>query len=172
MKECIELDPLRPLNHLNLGNILSHAGRYEEATVYLKKTLELNPQFQRAHMYLGRNYLLAGRLDMAMKEMQEENLEVFRNFGLALVYHALGKTKEADEALNDFTLKFQKEWSYLLAELHAYRGENDKAFQWLETAYQRGDGWLVFLKGDPLMKNLQADPRFDAFFRKMNLKPD
>jgi hypothetical protein len=45
-----------------------------------------------------------------------------------------------------------------LAELHAYRGENDKALQWLETAYQRCDGWLVFLKGDPLMKNLYADP--------------
>ncbi len=172
MKECIELEPLRPLNHLNLGNILSHAGRFEEATAYLKKTLELNPQFQRAHMYLGRNYLLTGKLEMAMKEMQEENLEVFRNFGLALVFHALGKTKEANEALNNFTFKFEKEWSYLLAELHAYRGENDKALQWLETAYQRGDGWLVFLKGDPLMKNLYADPRYDAFMKKMNLIPD
>jgi len=172
MKECIELDPLRPLNHLNLGNILSHAGRTEEATSYLNRALELNSQFQRAHLYLGRNYLLAGKLDMAMKEMQEENLEVFRNFGLALVYHALGKTKEADEALNDFTFKFQKEWSYLLAELHAYRGENDKALQWLETAYQRGDGWLVFLKGDPLMKNLHGDSRYNAFLKKMNLKSD
>ena len=172
MKECIELDPLRPLNHLNLGNILSHAGRFEEATAYLKRSLELNPQFQRAHLYLGRNYMLAGKLDMAMNEMLAENLEVFRSFGLGLVYHALGKTKEADDALNDFTFKFQKEWSYLLAELHAYRGETDKALQWLETAYQRNDGWLVFLKGDPLMKNLRADPRYIAFLKKMNLKPD
>ena len=172
MKECTELDPLRPLNHLNLGNILSHAGKTEEATSYLNRALELNPQFQRAHLYLGRNYLLAGKLDKAMKEMQEENLEVFRNFGLALVYHASGRRKEADEALNDFTFRFQKEWSYLLAELHAYRGENDKALQWLETAYQRNDGWLVFLKGDPLMKNLHGDPRYDAFLKKMNLKPD
>ena len=172
MKECIELDPLRPLNHLNLGNILSHAGRFEEATAYLKRSLELNPQFQRAHLYLGRNYMLAGKLDMAMNEMLAENLEVFRSFGLGLVYHALGKTKEADDALNDFTFKFQKEWSYLLAELHAYRGETDKALQWLETAYQRNDGWLVFLKGDPLMKNLRGDPRYIAFLKKMNLKPD
>ena len=172
MKECIQLDPLKPLYHLNLGNILSHAGRPEEATTYFKKALEINPQFQRAHLYLGRNYLLAGKTDLAMKEMQEENLEVFRNFGLALTYHALGKTKEADEALESFTGKFQNEWSYLLAELHAYRRENDKAMQWLETAYQRSDGWLVFLKGDPLMKNLRGDTRYISFMKKMNLPLD
>jgi TolB-like protein/Tfp pilus assembly protein PilF len=172
MKECIELDPLKPLYHLNLGNILSYAGRPEEATSYLNKALEINPQFQRAHLYLGRNYLLAGKTDLAMKEMQQENLEVFRNFGLALTYHALDKTKEADEALENFTDKFQNEWSYLLAELHAYRGEADKAMQWLETAYQRSDGWLVFLKGDPLMKNLRGDTRYISFMKKMNLTLD
>lgn len=172
MKECIELEPLKPLYHLNLGNILSHAGRIEEAKSYLKKTLEIDPQFQRAHLYLGRNYLLTGNADFALKEMQEENLEVFRNFGLALIYHAQGKTKEADEALKSFTDKFQNDWNYLLAELYAYRGEREKSLQWLEYAYQKNDGWLVFLKGDPLMKTLRGDPRFNAFLRKMNLQPD
>ena len=91
---------------------------------------------------------------------------------MALVYHAAGKKKEADEALKIFTEKFQKEWNYLLAELYAYRGENDKAFMWLETAYQNKDGWLVFLKGDPLMKNLRPDPRYKVFLNKMNLSFD
>lgn len=172
MKVCIELEPLKPLYHLNLGNILSHAGRIEEAKLYLDKALEINPQFQRAHLYLGRNYLLKGKADLALAEMQQENLEVFRNFGLALTYHTLGKTKEADEQLKNFTDKFQNEWSYLLAELYAYRGEKSKALQWLENAYQKHDGWLVFLKGDPLMKNLRGDPRYNTFLTKMNLQPD
>lgn len=172
MKKCIELDPLRPISHLNLGNILSHAGRFDEAAVYFKKVLELNPQFQRAHLYLGRNYLVSGKTDLALKEMQEENLEVFRIFGMALVYHAAGKKKEADEALKNFIDKFQNEWNYLVAELYAYRGENDNAFMWLETAFKNKDGWLVFLKGDPLMKNLKTDPRYKAFLNKMNLPFD
>src|SRR5688572_2275333 len=172
MKRCIELDPLKPISHLNLGNILSHAGRYDEATTYLKKALELNPQFQRAHLYLGRNYLIAGKIDFALKEVQEENLEVFRSFGLALAYHGAGKKKEADEALKNFMNKFQNEWNYLAAELYAYRGENDQALLWLETALRNNDGWLVFLKGDPLMKNLRTDPRYKAFMSKMNLPFD
>ena len=172
MKRCIELDPLKPLSYLNLGNMLSHAGRPDEATAYLKKALELNPQFQRAHLYLGRNYLLSGKTEMALKEMQEENLEVFRIFGMALAYHAADKTKEADDALKNFIDKFQNEWTYLLAELYAYRGEKDKAFIWLDKAYQKKDGWLVFLKGDPLMKNLNGDLRYEAFLKKMNLPLD
>jgi TolB-like protein/Tfp pilus assembly protein PilF len=172
MKKCIEYDPLKPISHLNLGNILTHAGRPDEAIEYFKETLELNPQFQRAHMYLGRNYLLLGKTEMGLKEMQQENFEVFRIFGTALAYHAMGKKKEADDALKDFTGRFENDWSYLLAELHAYRGEKDKAFMFLENAYNKKDGWLVFLKGDPLLKNLQNDNRYKAFLKKMNLTLD
>lgn len=172
MKKCNELDPLKPISHLNLGNILTHAGRIDEANSYFKKALELNPQFQRAHMYLGRNYLLLGKKEMALKEMQQENLEVFRTFGLALVYHALGSNKEADELMNDFTNRYKNDWNYLLAELHAYRGEKDQTFMWLENAYSKKDSWLVFLKGDPLLKNLKSDSRYNAFMKKMNLPPD
>ncbi|HET6768470.1 MAG TPA: tetratricopeptide repeat protein [Chitinophagaceae bacterium] len=172
MKKSIELDPLRPISHLNLGNILTHAGRAEEAIAYFKKALELNPQFQRAHLYLGRNYLLLGKTEMALKEMQQENFEVFRAFGMSLVYPAIGKKKEADDALKNFTERFQSDWSYLLAELYAYRGEKDKALMWLENAYSKKDGWLVFLKGDPLLKNLKDDDRYKAFMKKMNLTFD
>jgi len=59
-----------------------------------------------------------------------------------------------------------------MAELYAFRNEKDKAFQWLETAYQNNDGWLVFLKGDPLLKNLRTDQRYISFMKKMNLEAD
>jgi len=115
---------------------------------------------------------LSGKNDLAFKEIQQENLEVFRTFGMALVYHAAGKKKEADGVLATFIEKFQNEWNYLLAELYAYRGENDKALMWLENAYQTKDGWLVFLKGDPLLKNLVDDNRYKTFMKKMNLTFD
>ncbi len=172
MKKCLELDPLTPLNHMAVGDILTHANQPEKAIPYFKKPLELNPQFQRAHMYLGRNYILLGKPEMALTEMQQENMEVFKTFGLALAYHALGRSNEADTMLKEFADKYQNEWTYLMAELHAYRGEQDKAFMWLENAYNKKDGWLVFFKGDPLLKSLKGDPRYIAFFKKMNLPLD
>ena len=171
-RKSILLDPLKPIVHMNLGNTLTSKGRYQEAIASFKKTLDVNPQFQRAHMYIGRNYLLMGKPDSALKEMEMENVEVFKTFGLALVYHALGRKLDGDEALKEFTEKYQNNWSYLLAQLHAFRGEKDKAFVWLETAYNKKDSWLFWVQGDPLLKNLKTDPRYDAFLKKMNLKSD
>jgi tetratricopeptide (TPR) repeat protein len=123
-------------------------------------------------MYQGRNYLLLGKKDLALKEMQLENNELFKTFGLALAYHELGRKQEADETLKEFTDKYQNNWSYLLAQLHAFRGEKDLAFTWLETAYNKKDSWLYWLKGDPLLKNLKDDNRYKAFMKKMNLTFD
>ncbi len=171
-RKSILLNPLKPITHMNLGNVLTSAGRYDEAILSFKKILELDPQFQRAHFYRGRNYLLKGKPALALKEMQQENLEIFKTFGLALAYHSLGQKKKADEMLKEFSEKYQNNWSYLLAELYAFRGEKDLAFIWLETAYNKKDSWLYWLKGDPLLKNLESDPRHITFLKKMNLPID
>jgi tetratricopeptide (TPR) repeat protein len=157
---------------MNYGNVLTHAGQVEEGNASLRKALELDPDFQRAHMYLGRNFLLEGKIDSALAEMQQENLEVFKTFGLALAYHAAGQKKRADELLELFEKNFGGQWAYLLSELYSFRQQKDEAFTALENAYQKGDGWLVFLKGDPLLKNLRSDPRYTAFMQKMGLLPD
>jgi len=169
-RKSILLNPLKPITHMDLGNTLTSAGRLDEAILSFKKVLELNPQHQRAHLYQGRNYLLMGKPELALTEMQQENLEIFKTFGLALVYHALGRKKEADAMLKEFTDKYQNNWSYLLAQLHAFRGDKDAAFAWLETAYNKRDSWLFWLKGDPLLKNLESDPRYTFFLRKMGLE--
>ena len=170
--KSILLNPLKPLYYMNLGNCQSYLGRYYEAIKSFKKVLEIDPGFQRAHLYQGINYLLLGKPDLALREMQKENMEIFKTFGLALAFHALNRKKEADETLKEFTDKYQNNWSYLLVQLHAFRGEKDAAFTWLETAYNKKDGWLFWVKGDPLLKNLMSDPRYKAFLKKMNLPID
>ena len=56
-----------------------------------------------------------------------------------------------------------------IAEAYALRGNADKAFEWLDRAYAKKDSDLYYVKGDPLLKNLERDPRYKAFLRKMNL---
>jgi adenylate cyclase len=171
-KKSILLNPLKPITHMNLGNTLTTDGRFEEAIPYFKTVLELNPQHQRAHMYIGRNYILMGKLKLALEEMQKENVENFKIFGLALVYHALYRKTEADEKLKEFIENYRDNWSYLIAQLYAFRGEKEEAFAWLETAYNKKDSWLFWVKGDPLLKNLHSDNRYKAFLKKMNLTVD
>ena len=53
--------------------------------------------------------------------------------------------------------------------IYAFRGEKDNAFEYLEKSYKAREGRLTYLKGDPLLKNLEGDPRHKVFLKKMNL---
>ena len=62
--------------------------------------------------------------------------------------------------------------AYQVARVHAWRGERERAFEWLDRAYARHDLGLRLVKVDPFLRNLHIDPRFTAFLKKMNLPPD
>ncbi len=60
-------------------------------------------------------------------------------------------------------------WAYQIAEVYAYRGEIDKAFAWMDRAYQQHDRGLLVVKSDWLIKNLRQDPRYTELLNKMHL---
>jgi len=168
-RKALEFNPLKPLLYMSLASDLSYSGKFAEAIPFFKKVLELDPQFQRAHLYIGRNYIMMEKPELALEEIQKENMEVFKNFGLAVVYFSLNRKKEADEKLNEFIEKYQDHWRYLIAQLYAFRNEKEEAFKWLESAYNHRDSWLWWIKNDPWLKNLEGDPRHSTFLKKMNL---
>ncbi len=60
---------------------------------------------------------------------------------------------------------------YFMAVIHKSLGENDQAFEWLEKAYEERSNWLVFLKVEPRLDTLRADPRFQDLLRRVGLPP-
>jgi hypothetical protein len=55
-------------------------------------------------------------------------------------------------------------WAYTML------GNKDKAFEWLNKAYEERNGQdVIDLKCDPAYKNLRADPRFAALLRRIGL---
>jgi tetratricopeptide (TPR) repeat protein len=86
-----------------------------------------------------------------------------------MVYYAMGRKAESDAALKKGIERNADSWSSEIARVYAFRGERDQAMKWLERAYTARDEDLYFIKGDPLMKNLEGDPRYQAFLRKMSL---
>ena len=171
-KQSIALDPVQGHTYFSYGQLLYHANHLEEAIVSYKKVLELNPQFPRAHILLGKVYLLQGKPELALAEMPQEANEAWRNFGLILTYQALGRKKEVDKLLSDYIIKFPKDEMYQIAEIYAFRGEKDKAFEYLEKSYIAREGRLINFKGEPLLKNLESDPRHKTFLKKMNIPVD
>jgi hypothetical protein len=58
---------------------------------------------------------------------------------------------------------------FLFAYVYAMLGERDRAFEYLERAYQVSSGMIVFLGVHPAFSRLRDDPRFDALLARMGL---
>ena len=55
------------------------------------------------------------------------------------------------------------------AVIHAYRGEFDLAFLWLDRAFRQHDFNLTDAKVEPLLQPLTRDPRYSTLLRKLQL---
>ena len=77
--------------------------------------------------------------------------------------------KEADATLSEFVKNYQHTAAFQIAEVFAYRGEADRAFEWLERAYAQRDSGLSQIKGQPHFRRFERDPRYAAFLEKMRL---
>jgi serine/threonine-protein kinase len=162
--------PLDPRVGNIAGFVYMRAGRIAEAETALRRSLEISPTFVWDHFYLGTTLLLEGRASEALAEMQQETAPGAQAAGLALAYHALHRDQESDAALARLKAENESDSAMLIAEAPAVRGQKDQAFEWLDRAYVQKDDSLSYFKGDPLLKkNLESDPRYKAFLRKMNL---
>ena len=121
-------------------------------------------------MYLGFIHLLRNEREAALRDFLADPELAARDTGLALVSHANGKKVESDAALARVVDSAATFWAYGIAVIHAYRGERDQAFTWLQKARDARDGDLFYLLGDPLLKPLHDDPRWSALMKSMNLQ--
>ncbi|HEX8895632.1 MAG TPA: tetratricopeptide repeat protein, partial [Terriglobales bacterium] len=135
-EQSVALDPLRSNSYLGLGYLLYKAGRYDEAQAALQKALDLNPQLAFAHAYVGRILIAEGSPQRALAEVEKEPNDGEKLTDQALVYHALGREQDSDAVLVELIAKHDTDWAYQIAEVYAFRGESDKAFEWLERAYK------------------------------------
>ena len=169
LRRSIQIDPLRIVGYFNLSFYYYHAGLLDESLAASGKCLELNPQYPVIHTLRGLIYLEKRKLDSALMEMNIEIEPLYKMFGLAVIYDALGRKKGADVKLEQLIKEKQNDAEFQIAEIYAYGGEKDEAFEWLERAYKQRDSGLTEMKGDPLLHNIEHDPRYAIFMKKMKL---
>jgi TolB-like protein/DNA-binding winged helix-turn-helix (wHTH) protein/Tfp pilus assembly protein PilF len=168
-RRSVDLDPLNRNSWESLGETEFFMGQLDKAAVDIKKALELSPDVSSSHFLLSQIYIIQGRPQDALPEIEQERSDLNRAFLYPIAYYALGREKESDAALSEFIAKYQAGGAYQIAEVYAFRNQSDKAFEWLDRAYAQRDGGLIATKVEPLLKSLHKDPRFAAFLKKLNL---
>ena len=168
-RRAVELDPLNVSFNRNLGLYCLANDALEEADVALNDTLQLSPHSGLTYFWLALVRLHQGRPDDALLMIDQEANEVWQKIGVAVVEHARGNAAESDSALAEVIEKYGHEAAYQVAEMCAFRGETDRAFEWLERTYEQRDPGISYMKMDLLLRNLHADPRWHPFLQKMGL---
>ena len=169
-EQALNADPLSPNAHAVLSLTYYYAGRLDDAEAMRRKLLALSPGWLSGHYYLGRILLERGDARAALAAIEQEPSPMWRLTGLAMVHHTLGNRAASDAAFQELRGKEDPVGiAYQFAEIHAYRGEIDLAFEWLERAEATNDSGLTDAITNPLMRNLHADPRWAAFLDRLRL---
>ncbi len=168
-RQAIELDPLAVVARGNLARILLAEGKLDEADAEARKAAELQPTGAASHRWQVLVAIQRGDGETALREAQLEPNEAYRRFELALAHYARGDRPAADAALSEMIARDRNLLAYQIAEVYAWRGETDKAFEWLQISFDNRDTGTLSLLIDPLMRSLRGDPRYKSMLEKIGL---
>jgi TolB-like protein/DNA-binding winged helix-turn-helix (wHTH) protein/cytochrome c-type biogenesis protein CcmH/NrfG len=169
LRRAVDLDPLNANSWESLGETEFWMGQLDEAAADSKKGLALSPDGFPGPLQLSQIYVMQGRPQDALPEIELVRYDPFRAFLYAIAYHALGRKKESDAALSKLITKYHASMAYQIAQVYAFRNQSNEAFEWLDRAYAQRDDGLIGTKVDPLLKNLHVNPRFATLLKKLNL---
>ncbi|HEU4384224.1 MAG TPA: protein kinase [Anaeromyxobacteraceae bacterium] len=172
-KRAVELDPLSrawsTLGHLYMGN-----GQFSLAGSAVDRALEIIPGNPFTRGLRVEIHLLEGQPEAALAAARRiaDPSDVFRLQGVARAEHDLGHIAESDRALEELISRWGYGAQYQIAQVYAWRGDADRAFEWLERARRERDPGICYVKFDPILRKIRGDPRYPVLLRKMNLPVD
>jgi eukaryotic-like serine/threonine-protein kinase len=174
-KRALELDPLSLVINAYMGMTFYDARQYDQAIEQERKTLELDPNFMVAHNFLGSAYVQKSKKKEGIAEF-ERALGISPGDALSLgelgnAYALSGKRAEAQKVLDQLNELSRQKYVPAMARVmvEVGLGEKDKAFEWLEKAYE--ERFVIEIKVDPQFDPLRSDPRFADLLGRMNLQP-
>ncbi len=168
-RKSIELDPLSFQARANLTRILFYEKRYDEAIAVGQKAAELQPTASSSHRWQVCIAVVRGDGETALREAKLEPNDAYRRFCIALAQVARGDHAAADAALAELIAKDTKIAAYQIAQVYAWRGETEKAFEWLQISYDTHDTGTLSLAIDPLLQKVRGDRRYNTLLAKTGL---
>ena len=176
IRRAEKLDPLSLLIKADKGCILYYARQPDEAINELLETIDMDPNFAITHFFLGQAYELKGMFSQAIAEFQKA---ITLSGGsrpsgtLGHVYAVSGKKGKALKVVGEQERRSRRQYvsPYDIALVYGALGDSDRAFAWLERAYQDRYWMMAFLKVDPRLDPVRSDPRYTDLLRRSGLVP-
>jgi TolB-like protein len=174
LDEAKRIDPLSLLVAASRGAVLLMARRIGEAELEYRRALELNPNFWRGLVGLGRCHEARGGYEDAIvcfehAKAVSDNVPTAVG-ALGRVYALTGRTRDAHLLLAELDNLAQSRYVSPYGRVLIYLGlGDDKVYDWLERSYNERAGWLMYLATDPRFDPLRKDVRFSSLLERLGL---
>jgi len=170
-RRLIERDPLSIDPYRGLATALWFEGHAAEAEAVYRRLFAFRPDADSMHARLSLILLGQGRAQDALTELSQETSPGWQAVGRTMAFDALGRRAEADKLLAQVQTGYVG-FQYQVAQIYAHRHDREHAFLWLDRARRDHDpGYINYLKCDPMLAELRADPRYQAMLAQLNLPP-
>jgi tetratricopeptide (TPR) repeat protein len=170
----VELDPLSLPPYKLIGRLFYCMGEYEQTRSYLVDALEMDPEDYVALNVLGALLTQTGNYQEALEALQkslsiEYNVETLSDMGCAQAL--AGRKAEARQMIKRIRSESKDgpKHSIRLAQIHAALSENEKAYEFLEQAFEEHECDLSALGFNPRWASLRHEPRFKELMKRVGL---
>jgi DNA-binding winged helix-turn-helix (wHTH) protein/tetratricopeptide (TPR) repeat protein len=148
-----------------------------QAVDLLNRSLGMQPNYPLAHESLGMVYEQEGRTNEAITEIQKAidlSGGIYGLGSLGHIYARVGRRNDAQRILRSIAEHSSSSYisPYQMAIVYEGLNEKDKAIDELERAYAERSLSAPFLRCDPRLDSLRAEPRFQEFARGLGLRFD
>ena len=172
-QQALDLNPHFFWNHFVLGQAFYYEGEFEEARIHIEKGLSLYAHHQ-ASIGIRANLLaVTGEFEEATTYLSE----VLAQFTVppstiladqGLVYATGGNSKQAEAIAQELLVRHQQQekyTAYFAAKIFAVLGQQEKALDLLEDAFQTKDNELNWVEVDWEFRSLHGNPRFQELLQ-------
>jgi len=173
VRRAHELDPVA--HGSDVASTLLRAGRLEEAVEAARHVVEFEPRAPRGHSTLGWAYLMLGRHEQGLAELEQavalDPTSTLYLAQLGQAFAVVGNVTKARDILRQLEqMKQHRDVSvYHMAYVYTGLGEHEAALDALEQAVADRAGATYGIKSSFLFAALRSHPRFTALLKTMNL---
>jgi TolB-like protein len=138
---------------------------YDRVVREANAILEKHPDFVMALAWKAMALMMEGHFPEAV-ETQKRAVAIDPNPGmivfLGVVQAAAGNKSEALKLVHQVETAAKRQYvcNYEIAQVYASLGDRDQAFKWLKTGVNQQCDCMIWLRGEPWMESLHADPRY------------
>jgi tetratricopeptide (TPR) repeat protein len=174
LRRALELNPLKAQWWRILSDSLLADGDLPGARNAALRALEISPGGTATGNLVTAD-LLDGNGQSALEAAARLPKAEDRLLFTAMAEHTLGHPAESRKAIADLTSAFGKSAPYRVAQAHAWAGQVDEAFEWLDRTCAGGFiegsdfGWV---RGNPMLRALESDPRWQDVLRRFKVPVD